>query len=112
MPIQWPRSNRPPMMVQGVTRREIRNAFRSGPLWSDKAYKITGVTKDANGTALPNCVVRLYYTLGDSLAGVTTSDASGAFSFSIGPSLTCYIVAYLPGSPDVSGTTVNTLVSA
>ncbi len=84
--------------------------FRSQP-FSTKAFSITGVTKDSAGTALGSCVVELYLTLGDVVVGITTSDASGNYSFPAtgGP---YYIVAYKKGSPDVAGTTVNTLTGA
>jgi hypothetical protein len=85
--------------------------FRSLLFFSDKAYKISGVTRDSAGNALGNCIVDLFYTPTDTLAAKVTSDASGNFSFSVGPSIQCYIVAYLPGSPDVAGTTVNTLTA-
>lgn len=113
-----------PLVVGGVGRNgitDIKNGrggrgalgkgiFKSIPMFSTAAYKITGTTKDSTGAALGNCVVDLFYTVGDILAAKVESDASGAFSFSIGPALRCYIVAYKAGSPDVAGTSVNTLV--
>jgi hypothetical protein len=70
---------------------------------------ISGVTKDSTGATLGNCVVDLIITSGDLFATTTTSDASG--NFTIYPTVTgpFYIVAYKAGSPDVAGTTVNTL---
>jgi hypothetical protein len=85
--------------------------FRSHSMFSDRAYTITGTCKDSGGTPLPGCIVHLFYTVADVLAAVTESNASGVYSFSIGPNLACYVVAYKPGSPDVSGTTVNTLIA-
>ena len=40
------------------------------------------------------------------------SDANGNFTFNIGPNRQFQLVAYHPGSPDVAGVTVNTLVGA
>jgi hypothetical protein len=105
-----------PMMVHGVGKHELRSTFKSPLMFSDKNYKIAGVTRDGSRAPLPNCIVNLFYTgqVGagqDVLAATTRSDASGNYSFLIGPSLQCYVVAYLPGSPDVSGTTVDTLVA-
>ena|SRR6266704_3044924 len=88
------------------------NLFHTPVLFSTSAYKISGVTRDSLGNALGNCTVQLFYTATNILAAQTQSDASGNYAFSIGPSQACYIVAYLPGSPDVAGTTVNTLVAA
>lgn len=86
--------------------------FRSRVLFSDKAYKISGTTKDSNGNALGNCTVDLFYTVDDAKAATVESDSSGLFSFSIGPNAACYIVAYKSGAPDVAGTTVSTLVGS
>ncbi len=74
-------------------------------------FLITGTTKDANGVALGNCVVHLMNTADDRLLRQTTSDANGLFEFREGgqPPNAYYLVAYLAGSPDVAGTTVNTL---
>jgi hypothetical protein len=70
---------------------------------------ISGITKDSAGATLGNCIVDLIRTNGDLFAHTTTSDASG--NFTIYPTVTgpFYIVAYKAGSPDVAGTTVNTL---
>lgn len=78
---------------------------------TDKAYKISGVTRDSTGAALGNCQVQLFYTPTDTLVNEVTSDASGNYSFRVGPNIACYAVAYLAGSPDRAGTTVNTLTA-
>jgi hypothetical protein len=76
----------------------------------NKAYTIAGVTRDANGNPLAGCTVKLYTTVDDIERYATVSDANGNFSFNVpSPGWTWYAVAYLPGSPDVAGTTVNTL---
>ena len=108
------RENAPMGVGLSDIKQIVRNGarFKSPPMFSDKSYKITGITKDSTGAALGNCVVDLFYTLNDVLVGKTESDASGNFTFLVGPSLSCYIVAYKVGSPDVSGTSVNTLIAA
>lgn len=71
---------------------------------------ISGITKNSIGQALGNCVVRLFRTVNDAIVEEVVSDDSGNYSFSIvGLGQTYYVVAYKAGSPDVSGTTVNTL---
>lgn len=79
-----------------------------------KTYKITGVTRDSAGTELGNCVVKLFRTTDDVEIDQVNSDASGNFIFSLGvsPQIQQYAVAYLAGSPDRAGTTVNTLTGA
>lgn len=90
----------------------------SGPFFNsarDKfrgSFSITGVTRDSAGAALGSCVVDLFQTGGDIFIATTTSDGSGNFTLATPNNAgTFYLVAYKPGSPDVAGTTVNTLTA-
>lgn len=76
-------------------------------------YIITGTTRDSTGAPLGNCAVELFETQNPSVVRAqTTSDANGLFTVvSTVPPLAFFLVAYLPGSPDVAGTTVNTLTT-
>lgn len=92
--------------------------FGIGPCWQGqiplpaKYYVISGVTRDSTGAALGLCAVHLFRTADDSEADQITSDANGAFEFRApAPAQNYYMVAYLPGSPDVAGTTLNTLTA-
>lgn len=95
----------------------VPNVPRSMPIVRTRAdlvpyeypYAISGTTKDSTGAPLPSCCVTLYRTADNSVAGRVTSDANGDYLINASPALTHYVVAYLPGSPDVAGTTVNTL---
>lgn len=74
-------------------------------------WLITGVTRDSAGVALGNCTVHLFNRNSDIEIAEMVSDASGNYSFTIdGNGQQRYAVAYLAGSPDVAGTTVNTLI--
>lgn len=74
-------------------------------------WLITGVTRDSAGAVLGNCTVHLFNTIDDAEIAQMNSDASGNYSFTIdGNGQQRYAVAYLAGSPDVAGTTVNTLI--
>jgi hypothetical protein len=74
-------------------------------------YIIGGITKSASGAALPGCAVKLYRTSDDVMVASTVSNASGQYSFSVtSPSTLFYCRAYKTGSPDLAGTTLNTLV--
>ncbi|MGD0591086.1 MAG: hypothetical protein ABSA44_09845 [Bacteroidota bacterium] len=99
------------MLVHGVAKLDFKCTFKSKPMFSDKSYKITGTTKDSSGNALAGCTVHLFDASVDILISIVQSDASGAFMFLVSPSTTCYILAYKTGSPDVAGTTVNTLMA-
>jgi hypothetical protein len=74
-------------------------------------FTISGVTRDSVGAVLGACTVHLFRTADDLLFEVVTSDpTTGAFSVSaVGLAEQYYLVAYHPGSPDVAGTTLNTL---
>jgi hypothetical protein len=72
--------------------------------------RIFGITKDSAGAVLASCTVNLLETLANKFIESTISDANGNYEFR-SPSLSTayYVVAYKAGSPDVAGTTVNTL---
>jgi hypothetical protein len=75
-------------------------------------FVITGTTVDANGAPLAGCTVQLFRTGDDSFVAELVSDGAGAYSFVMGDNAgTFYLVAYKPGSPDVAGTTVNTIAA-
>lgn len=74
--------------------------------------RISGVTRDANGAALGGCTVQLFRTRDDLFLDEVVSDGSGNYIIGSGsPTETYYIVAYLAGSPDVTGATLNTLIA-
>jgi hypothetical protein len=76
-------------------------------------YIISGVTRNAAGAVLPFCTVDVYESVSDLRRNTTVSDANGNYTLEVnGPAtgFTFYLVAYLAGSPDVAGTSVNTLV--
>lgn len=98
------RCNRRPSLGVGPS-------FQAIPLPAAK-LRIVGITKDGTGTVIGSATVKLYRTVDDALMDTCVSDAiTGAYSFSaIGLSESYYAVAYKAGVPDLSGTTVNTLV--
>jgi hypothetical protein len=76
------------------------------------SFSLSGVTRDSAGVALGNCVVDLFLNSEDTLVATTTSDGSGNYSFTLsGNSATYFVRAYKAGSPDVAGTSVNTLTA-
>lgn len=77
------------------------------------ALYISGVTRDSAGSPLGSCSVQLYRTINDQVVEEVVSDGSGNYTFSpVGLGQLYYVVAYKQGSPDVAGTTVNTLVGS
>ena len=69
----------------------------------------SGVSRDNLGAALGNCVIELFRTADDVQMLKTVSDSAGNFRFEVLTRGPHYIVAYKAGSPDVAGTTINTL---
>lgn len=86
--------------------------FKFPRLFQERNYTISGVTKDSTGAALGSCIVRLFNTDTNEVEQTTTSDASGNYSFIVDKTKGFYCVSYKTGSPDVAGTTVNTLAGA
>lgn len=74
-------------------------------------FRIFGITKDLNGTALSSCTVHLFRTVDDLEIDIVTSDANGNYEFrSASAAYSYYAVAYKAGGTDVFGTTINTLI--
>ena len=86
--------------------RALRFAARE---LSSYMFTLSGVTRGSNGGTLANCTVDLFLTGDNSFIATTVSDDRGNYSFKRGNNLAAYAVAYRRGSPDVSGTTANTL---
>ena len=87
----------------------LNNAFQ---MWT-----LTGVTMDSTSIPIGSCQVDAFRSDSDTFVGGAVSDPGagahrGVFSIPVGSnSSTFYLVAYLPGTPDIAGTTVNTLTA-
>ena len=104
----------PVQFMGGIGSRAFSRTF-SKPLFSSivpTRLLLSGVTRDSTGVILGSCTVHLFKTLNDQFVDLTVSDAvTGAYSFTTtGMGQTYYVVAYKVGVPDVSGTTLNTLI--
>jgi hypothetical protein len=88
--------------------------FLDCPVPRTHRYLISGVTRDSVGNALGNCAVKVFETVSNLCRGATISDASGNYQIEIAGDrgITFRVDAYLAGSPDVSGTSVNTLTAS
>ena len=71
---------------------------------------LTGISRDSAGVALGGCTVLLFRTQDRTLVAETVSDGAGNYSFSVMKGGPFFLVEYKAGSPDVSGTSLNTLV--
>lgn len=74
---------------------------------------IKGTTKNADGTPISGAIVQAFVTADDRYVGEVQSREDG--SYDLGVSTVAgtqhYLVAYKPGSPDITGATVNTLTT-
>lgn len=73
---------------------------------------ITGITVDQYGNRLANVVVRLYNWATGLFVDSNISDAAGNFSLGDPNNVASQVTAYLAGSPDTEGITVNTLTGS
>lgn len=102
-----------PIVFPGIGAKAFARIFRRSLFGSSTPtqFFISGVTKDSSGVPIGSCQVKLFRTSDDLLMRTTTSDpTTGTYSFDAVGSANMYVVAYKAGSPDVAGTTVNTLV--
>lgn len=95
---------------------EYEQWMKSSGINSSKT--ITGITKDVNGNPLAGVSVNAYRTSADVTNNLpadlkegptAVSAADGAYTIYVSNSDAHYLVGYKAGSPDVSGTTLNTL---
>jgi hypothetical protein len=88
----------------------VRNGRRAFFRTTKQAYSITGTTKDSSGVALPGCTLHFFQAAAPfGYLGSAVSDGSGNYTFAPqGADLTS-ADAYLVGSPDVAGRSINGL---
>lgn len=102
-----------PMSLAGIMPAFDYDPFLRASDWTGGGgfVTISGITRDTNSVVLGSVTVQLFRTLDDLLMDQRTSDPnSGEYSVYTPDTGNHYIVAYKAGSPDVAGTTVNTLV--
>ena len=73
---------------------------------------LVGVCRDANNAIVANAVVQAFTTAGEVFAGTDISRDDGSYAVGVQQqkSTAHFLVAYKAGPPDISGTTVNTLL--
>lgn len=72
---------------------------------------IRGQCKDSDGSPVSGAVVQCFLTGTDAIVSETTSQTDGTYEAPTPyPGTQHYLVAYRSGSPDIAGTTVNTLI--
>ena len=73
---------------------------------------LCGTCKDSGGTPVANAIVQAFVTATDAFAGEVAGNTDGTYTLGVEQSKATphYLVAYKAGSPDIAGTTVNTLL--
>jgi hypothetical protein len=98
--------------VPNSARHPFEGVSDTSPYYPERNFVISGVTKDATGTPLGGCSVLLFNAATNVLTQQAVADASGNYAFTVDKTQRWFVVAYLPGAPDVAGTSVNTLAGA
>lgn len=82
-----------------------------GPGTQSKNF-LRGTCKDSGGTPVANAIVQAFRTSDDAYAGAVQGNNDGTYLLGVEQSKATahYLVAYKAGSPDIAGTTVNTLL--
>lgn len=87
----------------------VWGAFELDESGGAQIKKIIGTTRDGSGNPLGSCVVRGFVTATNVFVGQVTSDPAGYFELPTVFTGAHYLVCYQAGSPDLEGTSVNTL---
>lgn len=85
------------------------------PMWhlENRILTVSGTVVNGAGTVVSGATVKLFRADNDQKIAQTTSGADGTFVFwPMNNGVTYYVVAYLAGSPDIEGTTINTLIAS
>lgn len=82
-----------------------------GGIAAPATLRVAGYTRTRYGDIEPSCVVKLFRTADDAVVATTTSSAGGYYEFINPAGEPFYAVAYKDGSPDITGSTANTLVA-
>jgi hypothetical protein len=114
--ILWPRSQG----ISGCAESQVPliNPDSAAQMWEWNVHAtggrhravFTGVTLSATSGPIGGVTVNLYNTATGLLVDTQVSDSGGNFKVTDPNGVQCYMVAYLPGSPDICGTTINELI--
>ena len=82
------------------------------PSGSNGRLGFNGFSRDASGGVIAGVTVKCMLTSTDTKQSEAVSDANGLFVVSTAEAGGHYLIFYKTGTPDISGTTVNTLLGA
>lgn len=70
---------------------------------------VSGVVRNSSGVGVAGATVQLFNTSTGLLVDTQTTASDGSYTCGDPNAVSCFAIAYLPGSPDTAGTTVNTV---
>lgn len=74
-------------------------------------FTLSGNCLDKNGSPVSGATVNVFDTATNTLQGTATSASDGTWTVTLGIAGPLYAAAYHANSPDIAGTTVNTLMA-
>jgi hypothetical protein len=97
----------------GLARNDLFEPYSCDGEGTSVSRFIRGTVVDASDVAVANAIVQGFVTATDAYVGQDVSRNDGTYTLATDTpaGVQHYLVAYKPGSPDVAGTTVNTLTS-
>lgn len=97
---------------QGLADKDLFEPYSCDGEGTQSRNFLRGTCKDAGGTPVANAEVQAFRTSDDSFQGSDFSCGDGTYGVGVQQptSVQHYLVAYKAGTPDISGTTVNTLL--
>jgi Carboxypeptidase regulatory-like domain len=113
--IDWPRSSFPQQATAvgggftGLDGMHQNWEMDFAPLGAHVRKVVRGVVYDAANNPVSGATVRLFNTSTGVLVDTQTTAADGSFTCGDPNAVNCFAVAYLAGSPDTTGLTVNNL---
>jgi len=72
--------------------------------------KISGITRNSDGSINGGATVQLFNTVTGALVDTQVSDAGGFYTLTDPNNVASFVVAYEAGSPDIAGTSKNNLM--
>lgn len=99
--------------INGLTTPDIFEPFSCDGPGSPQNRFIRGDCVDDSSNIVANAIIQAFRTSDDAFVGESVSYLDGTYICPVAtvPGVQHYLVAYKPGSPDIAGTTVNTLTS-
>lgn len=96
----------------GLQMRDLFEPYSCDGEGTQSKNFLRGTCKDSGGTAVADAIVQAFVTATDAFAGEVAANTDGTYTLGVEQSKLTphYLVAYKAGSPDIAGTTVNTLL--